>query len=543
MRFFLISTAVAALCSPAFADQIETAAPVREVTVFPWGASVTRSAELTVPAGKHELVIPGLPEGTDPATLRVTADGAVLGAVSLQEGRALPSDAGKTPEIAAAEAEVNRLETALLERDARVNAILARAQAAEDTVAFLLAMAESDGLAQSDIATLANSVGAEILKARETAIAANTEAAAAAQGRDDAERALENARARLDALRPPEGEGRTLVVAIEAGAEPVRLSVTSLTADAQWEPIYDAWLQREAKTLTLDRGLMIAQNSGEDWRDVKLTLSTSRPADQTAPSVLTPIFEETYKPSADKRMSDYSYDEGSARVAVAPAPVMAEAASVITAGIQYAGEVVTYVYPEPVTIRDGVDALRLELDTHQLTPEIRAEAVPTRDSTAYLVAETTNSLDDLLLPGRVTLYRDGLLAGQSRIEQTPTRDRLQLGFGPIDGMKVEYQIPKEATGDRGILSKSNTATRSAILRVSNLTNESWPLRVIGQVPVTRQDDLKIGWSSTPEPTTQDRDGQRGILEWDSTIAPAQVQDISLTIDLNWPDGMSILGNY
>ena len=29
MRFFLISTAVAALCSPAFADQIETAAPVR----------------------------------------------------------------------------------------------------------------------------------------------------------------------------------------------------------------------------------------------------------------------------------------------------------------------------------------------------------------------------------------------------------------------------------------------------------------------------------------------------------------------------------
>ncbi|MDN3712802.1 DUF4139 domain-containing protein [Paracoccus cavernae] len=261
-----------------------------------------------------------------------------------------------------------------------MNAILARAQAAEDTVAFLLAMAESDGLAQSDIATLANSVGAEILKARETAIAANTEAAAAAQGRDDAERALENARARLDALRPPEGEGRTLVVAIEAGAEPVRLSVTSLTADAQWEPIYDAWLQREAKTLTLDRGLMIAQNSGEDWRDVKLMLSNSRPADQTAPSVLTPIFEETYKPSADKRMSDYSYDEGSARVAMAPAPVMAEAASVITAGIQYAGEVVTYVYPEPVTIRDGVDALRLELDTHQLTP--RSAPKPSRPATA-----------------------------------------------------------------------------------------------------------------------------------------------------------------
>ncbi len=540
MRFFLISTAVAALCAPAFADQIETTATVREVTVFPWGASVTRTAEVTAPAGKHELVIPGLPEGTDPATLRVTANGAVLGAVSLQEGRALPSGAEKPPEILAAEAEVKQLETALLEHDARVNAILARAQAAEDTVTFLLAMAESDGLAQSDIAALATSVGAEILKARETAITAGTEAAAANQGRDLAERALGNARARLEALQAPEGAGRTLVVSVEAGTAPVQLSITSLTDNAQWAPVYDAWLDRKAKTLKLDRGLMIGQNSGEDWRDVKLTLSTSRPSDQNAPSVLTPIFEETYQPEDRKKyMSESSFDEV-ARMAPA-APLAAEA--VVTAAIRHTGEVVTYVYPEPVTIRDGVDALRLELDSHQLAPEIRAEAVPTRDETAYLVAETTNSLGDLLLPGRITLYRDGLLAGRAEMEQIAPSDRLQLGFGPIDGLKAEYQIPKEATGDRGILTKSNTATRSAILRVSNLTSESWPLRVIGQVPVSRQDELKIGWSANPQPTTQDRDGKRGILEWDATIAPTEVRDITLDVDLSWPDGKSILGSY
>lgn len=551
MRHILISTAVilsfAPFCTFALADQIEATAPVRQVTMFPWGASITRELSLTPPAGAHELVIAGLPLDTDPATLRVSGSGAAIGPISLQEGRALPATPSKTPEVIAAEAEVNRLETALNERDARVAEIRARAQAADDTVTFLLTLAGSDNATQGNVVELSQTVGAQILQARQVSIAAETEARTAEQGRDDQQAALDAARARLEALRAPEEDHKTLVIAIESTAQPIKVEITSLSQNANWQPIYDAWLDRPAASLKLDRGMMVAQNTGEDWRDIRLSLSTARPSDQTAPSVLAPIFEHAAdysRKSAAKSSIDYS-DELERTMDIAPAaPVMAEMMAAPTSALpRLIGGTLVYDYPTPVTIRNGVDALRLELDSRTLTPDIRAEAVPTRDATAFLVAETTNTQDEILLPGPVTLYLAGTLAGRGDLGLIAPGDRLKLGFGPIDGLIAEFQVPKQAEGDRGILSKSNVQSRSAILRVKNLTGESWPLRVIGQVPVSKQEDLKIGWSAEPQPTTQDRDGERGILEWDSTIAPGSVQDIKLDVDMRWPDGLSLSGNY
>ncbi|MFD2440586.1 DUF4140 domain-containing protein [Paracoccus kondratievae] len=99
MRHLLLSTAILA-AGPAFADRIEATARVTDVTVYPWGASVTREASLDLPDGAHELVIPGIPEGIDPASLRVTAKGAVIGATGFQQERALPETPAKSPHCA-----------------------------------------------------------------------------------------------------------------------------------------------------------------------------------------------------------------------------------------------------------------------------------------------------------------------------------------------------------------------------------------------------------------------------------------------------------
>src|SRR5690606_17144403 len=171
MRHLLLSTAILA-AGPAFADRIEATARVTDVTVYPWGASVTREASLDLPDGAHELVIPGIPEGIDPASLRVTAKGAVIGATGFQQERALPETPAKSPALREAEQEVRRLKSALAERDASVAGIKARAEAAEDTIEFLMKLAESDTVGATDITTLANTVGEQLLQARQTAIRA-----------------------------------------------------------------------------------------------------------------------------------------------------------------------------------------------------------------------------------------------------------------------------------------------------------------------------------------------------------------------------------
>lgn len=544
MRQLLLTSALALIAAPALADQIEARAPVSQVTVYPSGASVTRSASITAPAGVHELVIADVPQDMDAASLRITAKGATVGAISLQEDRALPGQRVKSEALREAETEVHRLETALIERDAKVAEIRARGEAAQDVITFLLKLAESKSLDTGDIASLTDTVGNQILKARHLAITAETEAAAANQGREDDVAALEDAQARLDALREPEGPGRTLVITVETGAEPAELEITGFTYQASWSPVYDLRLDRAAKKLTLDRGIMIAQRSGEDWTNARLIFSTARPSDQSAPSTLYPLFPRVEKdvPVAAAPAPAAPMMNRSKEIAFAgAADVMAEGSIAAAPIIGAMGATVIYDYPTPVTIRDGVDALRLKLDSRELTPDIRAEAVPSRDSSAYLVAQTTNALNEVILPGEATLYADGAMVGRRTLDLTPAGKEMTLGFGPIDGLTADFRVPEQAEGDRGIFSKSNASKRTTTLEVKNLTDEEWPLRVIGQVPVSTQDDLKITWAANPKPTTQDRDGQRGLLEWDSTIAPKAVQDISLTTEMSWPDGLTLYG--
>ena len=541
MRHLLISAAIFA-ASPALADQFETPARIDQVTVYPWGAGVSRTLRLDLPQGAHELVVTGIPMDIDPGTLRVTGTGATIGAVSLQHSRAAPTTPEKSPEFLAARDEFRRIKAALAQHDARVAEIDARGAAAEDLIEFLMKLAESDGTS-GDFASLTASARAQLTEARQTIVRAEAEAEEADKASEDLAEELERATARLEALRAPEPQTGALVIAVQGAGAPADIRITSLTRQASWQPVYDLSLQRKDSRLRMERGLTVTQNTGEDWRGVHLTLSTARPMDQSAPSELTPefmrVFNEDSKlysrsasPAADsiERMQEDAY----------AAPVTEVEAVVVGSAIAgVVGETVIYDYPTPVDIRDSADALRLPLDAHDLTPEIVAEAVPRRDDSAYLVADTVNSTGAVILPGDATFYADGALVGRGMLEVTAAGEDMKLGFGPLTGIKLERHLPDETEGDSGIIMKSSERAETAVLSIRNLTGEEWPLRVIDQVPVSRQEDLRIDWSAEPAPDETDPEGKRGLLVWNGKIAAGEERSITLKTSLRWPDGMML----
>lgn len=541
MRHFLITTAIL-VASPALADRFETTAPVRAATIYPQGASVTREATLDLPQGVHELVIPGLPQDTDPASLRVTAEGAVVGAVGFQQERAQPATPVKSPELTAAEDEVRRLEAALAERDANVASIRARSDAAQDTVKFLMELADSDSAGSQDIATIATAVGQQVLLARQTMIEAEAEARAALTGRGDLTAELDRASARLDALRTPDGGQAALVIAVQGQGGPATLRISSMTGAAGWQPAYDVSLSRADAKVTLDRGLMVTQTTGEDWTDVRLILSTAQPLDRASPSELWPMFPRLEDDAnAYARASSPTMEVAADMGYIVPA---AEAEQVAPSALQgFNGQTVVYDYPTPVNLRDGADALRLPLGAFTLEAKVLAEAVPRRDDRAYLVADVVNTSGAIILPGDATFYADGGMVGRGRLDLTAAGDKATWGFGKLNGILVERNLPGETEGDTGIIMKSTERREDAVLRVRNLTGQNWPLRVVDQVPVSTQKDLRIDWTAQPAPDETDPDGKRGLLIWNRNIAAGDTAEISLTTTLRWPDGQQISGEY
>lgn len=526
------------LASPAVAETIPATSRITAVTVYPYGAEVTREVAFSAAAGSHELVVTDLPAATEPNLIRLSAEGLGLGAFALRTDRLPPRDEALSPAQEAAKAEVERLEAALRGAEAAIAAIGARAEAAEAQAAFLSgAKAEGTALTPEGLAALAETVGAGVLAAKEAALAARAGLPAAQKALDEARQALDKALAAQAALDRPDEDYVALSVALTT-AQPGdhRLTVTHFVADASWQPVYDLMLTRKAgNSLTIGRGVLVSQSTGEDWAGVALTLSTAQPAQQAEPSVLYPELRRLSDPEAPETYRAEDMAAGSAAPVAEAEPVME--AVVAEAAVQ--GDVVVYRYPSPVDVASGVENLRLALDEIALEPEVEARAIPRYDRTAFVLARFTNTSGEILLPGQAFLMREGTLVGATWITGIAPGAEAEVAFGAIEGLQLTRDMPVTAEGDRGILSSSTQREEVAVLKVKNLTDETWPVRLLDLVPYSEQEELEIAFSADPAPTETDVDAQRGILAWEFDIAPGEEHLITLTHTLRWPEGMVV----
>ncbi len=539
MRAFIF--ALCLLPCPALADTILATSKITAVTVYPQGALVTREVRFDAPLGAHELLVTDLPAETAPEYIRLQAEGLNLGAFSLRTDRVPPREAVLTPAQAAAKAGVERLEVVAQSAGAALARIDAEVAAAEVQVGFLSGIrAEGEALTAEGLKSIAQMIGAEVLTARQAALAAAAPRPAAEKAVREAGEALEKARAALVALDRGDLGYAGLSVQFVADVAGPGVVTISHYVDANWRPVYDINLTRAGDdALEVSRGALVLQFSGEDWVGVALTLSTAQIAHQSDPSALWPDRREIYDAEAERLKLSASAPEADAMGGMAEGIVEPMMEPVTTTATLFEGDVVVYAYPVPVDVASGVENLRLALDKLRFAARVEARAVPRADETAFMLAHFVNESPEIILPGTAYLMREGVLMGSTELAALAPGDKAELGFGAIEGLRLRRDEPERAEGDRGILITSTQIEEKAVLQVENLTDEAWPVRLLDLVPYSEQEDLVISYTAEPAVTEENVDGRRGILAWDFDLVPRETKAINLTHVLSWPEGMEL----
>lgn len=525
----------AALMGPALlaggaglADTITATSKVTAVTIYPQGAMVTREVTFTAPAGRHDVLVSDLPGSTEPQLLRVTSMDTELGPFTLREERLPPRTHPKSPEILAAEDAVKVARVALHGAQGTVASIRAEVEAQQAQITFLTGVRmDGTGSTAEGLSAVSQMIGTEVLTARLAALAAEAGLPASEAEVTAAQEQLDQALAALESVSQGDDDYVALAVTVTSNGGEGHLVVTHSVYDATWAPIYDMALDRKAGQVTVQRGVLVGQYSGEDWSGVALTLSTARPSDQSEPTTLQPDLRRIGEPQPEvSKMSDAGME---------PQAVMA-APEMTVAVMGYQGDTVIYDYPTPVDLASGVENLRLALDKVTFAAKVVAQAVPRYDATAFVVASVVNSGPDILLPGQAYLYRDGALTGMVNLDSIAPGAGFDLGFGAIDGIKLTRDEPLRAEGERGIISTSTQIEEQAVLEVENLTGEVWPVRVLDLVPYSEQEELEITWSADPAASETDVDGKRGVLAWEFDLGAGATQAIRLNSLISWPEG-------
>ncbi len=538
MKNAILTAALLPLATPLWADVIALNAPVTAATLYSRGATVTRSVPFSAPAGAHELLITNLPASLDPRSVRVALDGATLGAVTLRNDRTLPTDLTDSPELAAAKEARDAAQSALRATEDAKADVLMHAEAARARLAYLATLT-----APTDTAATPETLTATLTLIGEQTLATNQELAAIERDARRFEQELKERKKDLieaqkvvDALAPSLNENAMLAISITTQeATTGTLVLTHLSEEASWEPVYDLHLTTgDSPALALKRGAFIGQYTGEDWQDVAVTLSTSRPDAQTAPQQLWADLRRIF-PEAE--FGSYAAEPRMLKGAAAPAAEMAIMADV--AQVDFGDGInATYSYSTPVDLTSEADALRIALDTLDLTPTVYAHANPLFDETAFLMAEITNEFEEIILPSdNSSFYLNGTFIGAGQMPLVAQGDKTELPFGPINGLRLTETLVERNTGDSGVITTRNDQTEERIFTAENLTGLDWDLRLFGRVPYSEQEDLQITWQAAPRPTTEDVDGDRGILMWERPLAAGDTFTVTLSHELTWPTDM------
>ena len=543
----LSQIAAAGAAVSAEAASLEIATKIDAVTVYPDASIVTRIGEINLPQGESQMKFADLPAGLDRASLRLEGEGDAaisIGAVDLIVATAV---SGVSPN--ALDAKLQQLQDERSQIQIKIDALQSKramiigfSHAGPDKLIAGGAPLETSkwSAAWDAVATGLEQVGAEL-----------NPQLAQAKKLDDEILALTGQNRALE-QRPP--NWTALANISSADATKARFKLSYRVARAQWRASYDAALALTdgAKTVDLTQRAVVTQSSGEDWRDIDLTVSTARVGGASDVPVLEPFTINIWEPppmgfSAGKAVAGAARELGGvgetdlkkfapAAGAVAQDAIAAKPLQVALETNAYAA---SFKIPGRVSLASDGTQKSFVLRQVKSPANLQLKSAPGVDAAAYIEAHL--QVDDApLLPGDVSLIRDGQFVGRSQFGFTAPGDSVDLGFGADDKVKITRAPISRKENNPVWYNQTRTETREFKTSVKNLHNFAVKLDLIDQEPVSENTAIVIELlPSTTTPTLKQVGDKRGVMSWSLDLAPGESKDIRLAYRMKWPADQDI----
>ncbi len=555
--FFIVALSLVA-AYPVFAKDVDSR--ISQVTVYPDSALITRTGTIELAVGPQEISFADIIPDIDEDSLRVSGKGTA--SVKIMGARVKKEFLQE-----AAGARVKELEQQIQDTADEIRKIGDAKNVAFSKRQLLDALLNFSGdQLPQDMATKmpqAKELG-DLLNFLD---ASYKDFYAVVQGLDAKEREI---RKKLDVLQRELAQisrsqkmKRSIAVDVEAAkAGTLTLEVTYLVRGASWYPVYEARTRFDKSQVELVGFGVVRQKTGEDWKDVDVTLSTAKPTVSGHMPELSPWVLRPYEPpqmarrrgilGAQKAMlasREQAYDmamekDAMMETAAASAP-MEEEAKMAYAAVEEKGVSITYKISKKATIKADGSEERLPVLAQDLDATFQYSAYPRASAFAYLTARVTNQKDLQLLPGRMNVFLEGDFVGVSQLAAIAPGEAFDLYLGIDENVKVKKEEIERKVDD--VLLGGIPAPNRKIMIVFKTTIENYKSKDItfelfDSVPVSEDERIKVRVERvTPEPKEKDYKDKKGVWRWELKLEPRAKKEVSYTTIIEYPRSLKVEG--
>jgi uncharacterized protein (TIGR02231 family) len=315
--------------------------------------------------------------------------------------------------------------------------------------------------------------------------------------------------------------------------------------DAGWSPIYDLKATELDKPINLKYRALAYNNTGIDWNNIKITLSTADPnASAMQPSLQPWILDFNANDfMAERNQGEFSpFNNTNVWNQTMNNDLFNKSQGGEPGGVNIRFETVEiseldtdFEVPERYTIPSDRKPYSIDVNSHDLEADFKHIAIPKLDKDAFLLAQITGweSLD--LIDGPMNIYYGDSYIGLSNLSTRTLGDTLDLSLGRDRRVIVTRVKLKEFT-KKQMIGSFQTATYSYKINVKNNRNQAIEIDLEDQIPVSTIKEIEVNVVEISGATLYDNTGK---TKWTMTVQPGEMKSVTLTFTVKYPKNKQI----
>ena len=520
-------------------NEKEIKATLNHVTVYPDRARLTCEAVTEIPAGKTILKLTGLSPYIDAQSIQVKGSGEfTILSVNLRNNYI--SNLEEIPEVKNIRNQIEALQMKIEDEKAAISTL-------DERLSFLQA--------NKAVLVKETTFSIEQFKSLMELYTSNIEQINAAKLKKsrlikDYERQItmlqQQISDRMNKNQLPSGEISVTVEAMKPVSAKILFEYN--VSNAGWYPSYDIRVDDITKPVLIYYKANVFQNTGVEWKNVKLSFSTATPWIAGNVPVLNPWFIDFFVPVTSETATR---GEVAAYGVARKAPVMME--NVIMADRNTFLKKEAEAVPVTVEKRTGEMSVTFDIATLYSIPsdgktqtieiqrtttpaEYKYAVVPKMSPHAYLTCNITDWAKQSLLSGEANLYFENTYVGKSQLDINQLSDTLSISLGTDPGILIKREKRKDFTSKK-IIGANKTDIYSFLITLRNNKATAVRITVNDQIPVSSNSQITV---EAVELSGGKLNNETGLVTWDLELRPGETKELVLTYSVRYPKNQTII---
>ncbi len=529
---FIITASLASLAHLYAQAEKEIKAEIKHVTVFPDRAQVDQEASVAIQPGKLVYRLTGLSPYIDVQSIQVKGSGDFI-ILSVNHQNNYLQNLEDSPEVKGIRSQIETLQLKVEDEKAAIVIL-------KEKGAFLLA--------NRDIPSKQTAFTAEQFKSIMDLYTKNIEQVSVTSLMK--ERLIKDYERQIAALQKqiadklgrqqlPSGEISVTVTADKQLTG--RLIFSYVVSNAGWYPSYDIRVDDIKNPVTILYKANVYQNSGVDWKDVRLSFSNATPWIAGDLPVLYPWFIDFYNQVQIRGLAS-GIKQSNAPMMMEKAAVAGDAAEMtkLSAPVPVEKKIgettVTFDVSLPCSVASDGKQQTVEIQRLTAPAEYKYVSTPKLSQVAYLTANINDWAKLSLQSGEATLYFENSFVGKSNINVSQVTDTLALSLGSDNSLIIKREKRLDFTS-RKTIGPNKTETYSFLISVRN--NKSVPVKITlsDQIPLSSNNGISV---DPAELSGGKLNAQTGEVRWDLELNKQETRQVILTYSVKYPKDKTVI---